>query len=182
MTKNNQKNYKKATKDLTKAEIAESIVIPNSKSISKKNHQAFLEKRLNLMKSRTKDEITISSILQFKYEVEMYLELGKFDSEYSFSNCLKRYMQIINRSSKDLTEELSIHKTKLSRILNDREDANLKLGYKLEKHSGQLLPVLFWWKLILLKKEDEIISNKKARKEASRNIKSVVKLKGKVYG
>lgn len=182
MIKNNQKNYNKAIKDLTKGEIAESIAISNQKSLSKKDHKEFLKKRLELMNSRTKDEVTISSLLQFKYEVETYLELGQYDSEYSFANCLKRYMQIVNRSSKDLTEELSIHKTKLSRILNEREDANPKLSYKLEKHSGQLLPAIFWWKLITLKKEEEIVSNKKERKEASRNIKSIVKLRGKVYG
>ena len=182
MIKKNQKNYKIAIKDLSKQEVAESIVISNPKSTSKKEHKDFLKKRLELMNSRTKDEITISSLLQFKYEVEMYLELGQYNSDYSFANCLKRYMQIVHRSSKDLTEELSIHKTKLSRILNEREDANPKLSYKLEKHSGQLLPAIFWWKLITIKKEDEIISNKKERKEASRNIKSIVKLRGKAYG
>lgn len=182
MIKKNQKNYTKEVTKLSKREIAESIVISNPKSITKNEHNEFLKKRLELLNSRTKDEVTISSLLQFKYEVEMYIEIGQYESQYSFANCLKRYMQIVNRNSKDLTEELSIHKTKLSRILNEREEANLKLSYKLEKHSGQLLSAIFWWRLITLKKEDEIVSNKKERKEASRNIKSIVKLRGKVYG
>ncbi len=169
-------------KGLSKKEFAKSIIDSRSNSISKKEHEDFLKMRLAIMNNRTKEEVTISSLLQFKYEVETYLELGKFDSRYSFANCLKRYMQIVNRSSKDLTEELSIHKTKLSRILNEREEGNSKLTFKLEKHSGQLLPAIFWWKLITLKKEDDIVSNKKERKEASRNIKSIVKLRGKAYG
>lgn len=180
MSKNKVKSYDKAISGLSKKEIVESIV--QSKSSSKKEHEEFLKKRLALMNSRTKEDLTISNLLQFKFEVGAYIELGKYDSRYSFANCLKRYMQIVNRSNKDLTEELSIHKTKLSRILNEREDANSKLSYKLEKHSGELLPAIFWWRLITLKKESEIVSSKKERKEASRNIKSIVKIRGKVYG
>lgn len=172
----------KVIKGLSKKEIAESVIDSRSNSPSKKEHEEFLKKRLALLNNRTKDEVTISNLLQFKYEVETYLELGDYDPIYSFGNCLKRYMSIVNRSSKDLTEELSIHKTKLSRILNEREEGNSKLSYKLEKHSGQILPAIFWWRLITLKKENEIVSNKKERKEASRNIKSIVKLRKKAYG
>ena len=134
------------------------------------------------MNSRTKDDLLRSNLLQFKYEVETYLELGEFDSKYSFSNCLKRYMQITSKSSKDLTEELSIHKTKLSRILNDRDEANAALTYKLEKHSSTLFPAIFWWKLITLKKENEIKTNQSDRKKATEKVKSMVRLRKMVYG
>jgi len=50
-------------KDLAKTKMAESNVVSNSKSMSKTNHQEFIKKRFNLMKHRTKDEITISGIL-----------------------------------------------------------------------------------------------------------------------
>ena len=172
--------YDKAVRDLSHTEIAESLLVSDTTPISKKEHNEFLRKRLELLNNRTKDELTISNLLQLKYEVETYIELDEYDPSYSFAKCLKRYMQIMNKSSKDLTEELSIHKTRLSRILNNKEEANTILSYKLEKHSGQLLPALFWWKLIAMKKNHEIVTNKKDRKEASVKVKSAVQRK--VYG
>jgi plasmid maintenance system antidote protein VapI len=176
-----QNQYKEAVKDLSNEEIAESVIVSNNEPVSETEHQEFLRKRLELMNGRTKDELTLSNLLQFKYEVETYIERGKYDSVYSFSKCLKRYMQLVNKTSKDLTEELSIHKTRLSRILNDREEANPTLSFKLEQHSGQLLPAIFWWKLITLKKEHEIITDKKEKQKAAQQIKSIIKLRGKRF-
>ena len=168
--------------DLTDKEIAESMLISNPEPISAKEQEEFLKKRLEIMNSRTKDDLLRSNLLQFKYEVETYIALGEYDPTYSFSNCLKRYMQITSKSSKDLTEELSIHKTKLSRIINDRDEANAALAYKLEKHSSRLFPAIFWWKLITLKKESEIKTNKSDRKKATEKVKIMVKLRKMVYG
>jgi plasmid maintenance system antidote protein VapI len=173
---------KKSKLDLTEKETAESMLISNTDPITAKEKEEFLKKRLEIMNSRTKDDLLRSNLLQFKYEVETYLELGEYNPAYSFSNCLKRYMQITAKSSKDLTEELSIHKTKLSRIINDRDEANAALAYKLEKHSSKLFPAIFWWKLITLKKENEIKTNKNDRKKATEKVKSMVKLRKMVYG
>jgi plasmid maintenance system antidote protein VapI len=173
---------KKSKLDLTEKEIAESMLIPNTDPITAKEKEEFLKKRLEIMKSQTMDDLLRSNLLQFKYEVETYLELGEFNPSYSFSNCLKRYMQITAKSSKDLTEELTVHKTKLSRIINDREEANASLTYKLETHSSKLFPAIFWWKLITLKKEHEIKTNKTDRKKAAEKVKSMVRLRKMVYG
>lgn len=170
--KNNESNLK-----LTKNEIAESMLISNSDPITAEEKEEFLKKRLEIMNSRTQDDLLRSNLLQFKYEVETYIELGKYDPKYSFSNCLKRYMKITAKTSKDLTEELSIHKTKLSRIINDRDEANATLAYKLEKHSSKLFPAIFWWKLVTLKKEDDIKTNKNDRKKAASKVRSMLKLK-----
>ena len=122
----------------------------------------------------------MSNLLQFKYETEMYIELGEFDPKYSFARCIKRYMKIVDKSSKEMTEDLSIHKTRLSRILNGREEANPILSYKLEKHSVNILPAVFWWKLIALKKNHEIATNKKDRKIAFSKVKNEIRIR--VYG
>lgn len=170
MSKVDQKSYRRVVKDLSKKEIAESILI------SKADHEDFLRKRLELLNSRTKDEVTVSNLLQLKYELETYLELGEYDPKYNFSVCLRRYMQIISKTSKDLTEDLTIHKTRLSRILNDREEANSILAYKLEKHSNLLIPAILWWKLVTLRKEFEIRTNKKERSEAGKKVKNIINL------
>ena len=180
MKNSNQKTYKKAIKGMTKKEIAESILISNEKPLSKAEQKEFLKKRLELLDNRTEAELTMSNLLQFKYETETYIEIGDYNSKYSFAKCLKRYMKILDKSSKEMTEDLSIHKTRLSRILNGREDANHILSYKLEKHSINILPAIFWWKLIAIKKAHEIATNKTDRKEAFSKVKN--QIRRKIYG
>lgn len=180
MKNNKQKSYTKATKGMTKKEVVESILISNEKPLSKTEHKEFLKKRLELLNNRTQTELTMSNLLQFKYETETYIELGEFNPKYSFAKCLKRYMKIIDKSSKEMTKDLSIHKTRLSRILNGREEANPILSYKLEKHSVNILPAIFWWKLIAIKKNHEIITNKTDRKKAFSKVKN--EIRRRVYG
>jgi len=180
MKNNKQNQYIKVVKDLSKKEIVESIILSHEKSLTKSEHDEFLKKRLALLNKRTKAEVTMSNLLQFKYETETYIELGEFNPEYSFAKCLKRYMKIIDKSSKEMTEDLSIHKTRLSRILNEREEANPILSYKLEKHSVKILPALFWWQLVSIKKNHEIATNKTERKEAFSKVKNAIRRK--VYG
>ena len=48
-------------------------------------------------------------------------------------------------------------------------EPNIEFVYRLEKHSGELIPALIWWKLIIRKQEFEIKQDKKTRKkEASK--------------
>ena len=180
MKKNKLDRSNNATKGLTSKEIAESILLTNDKPSTKKEHKEFLEKRLELLNKRTQTELTMSNLLQFKYEVETYIELGEYNPHYTFAKCLKRYMKIIDKTSKEMTEDLSIHKTRLSRILNDREEANPILSYKLEKHSVKILPAIFWWKLVSMKKNHEITTNSKERKEAFSLVRN--EIREKVYG
>jgi len=180
MKKSKSNTYDEATKGLTKKEIAQTILVSNENPPTKKEHKEFLEKRLALLNKRTQTELTMSNLLQFKYEVETYIELGEYSPRYSFAKCLKRYMKIVDKTSKQMTEDLDIHKTKLSRILNEREEANPMLSYKLEKHSVNILPAIFWWKLVSIKKNYEIETNEVDRKDAFSKVRN--EIRRKVYG
>lgn len=180
MKKGKSNTYSKATEGFSKKEIAQSILIANESIPSKEEHKEFLEIRLNLLNKRTQSELIMSNLLQFKYEVETYIELGEYIPRYSFAKCLKRYMKIVDKTSKQMTEDLSIHKTKLSRILNEREEANPTLSYKLEKHSVSILPAIFWWKLVSIKKTYDIETNEKDRKDAFSKVRN--EIREKVYG
>ncbi|MGH1334889.1 MAG: hypothetical protein ACRBFS_02100 [Aureispira sp.] len=63
-------------------------------------------------------------------------------SEKSFEKHLEEYVHILKRTKKKLSEDLDIHYTRLSRIINDREEPNIELTYRLEVHSGNLVPFI----------------------------------------
>jgi hypothetical protein len=73
-----------------------------------------------------------------------------------------------------LSEDLGIHYTRLSRILNNREDPNLALMYRLEEHSGSLVPTLVWWRLVVKKQAFEIVQDEETRKMEAAKVKNAV--------
>ncbi|MEM9897578.1 MAG: hypothetical protein AAF789_14550, partial [Bacteroidota bacterium] len=78
------------------------------------------------------------------------------------------------RTKKRLSEELSVHYTKLSRVINNREAPNIDFIYRLEEHSGRLVPALVWWKLMIKKQEYEIAKDKSARNEVAAKVKRAI--------
>lgn len=82
----------------------------------------------------------------------------------------------LKRTKKQLSEELNIHYTRLSRIINDREEPNVELTYRLEKRSGELVPALIWWKLMMKKQEYNIRQDKKTRNKEASKVKNSVNL------
>lgn len=100
-----------------------------------------------------------------KLLIRDYLERFEYEEEYSFSSQLKQYVQIINRTHKEFANEVNLHPTKLSRLLNERDTPNIELMYRLEKHCGEVIPAIYWWKLYSKKLEEEIRNDTETRKE-----------------
>ena len=77
----------------------------------------------------------------------------------------------------DFANDLNIHKTKLSRILNNRENPNIELMYRLEHHSGQMIPATYWYRLFTKKQEEDIKLNHEKRKLESKKVKNELNFK-----
>ncbi len=118
-------------------------------------------KRLNQLSDASR---IYAGLLKLKYEIEDYLTLETFDRGHTFDSYLKKYVQIFNLKRKALAEDLSIHETKFSRIINGKEDPGLNILYRIEGHSNGVLKAELLWKLVMRKMEFEIIANKKDRK------------------
>lgn len=174
-----EKIYNELRKKYTDKEIAESMLIPEdlSPKEKKKADEQLIAFRFKILKEQTEDKRIYSDLLRFKYIMEDYIKNNIFDQDKSFGHHLEEYVRILKRTKKSLSEDLDIHYTRLSRIINDREEPNIELMYRLEKHSGNLIPALHWWKLVTKKQEHIIKKDKKTRKKESSKVKNAIKFR-----
>ena len=163
--------YRELRKKYTDEEIADSMLLPadlteGEKQKADEELKAF---RMKIISEQTEDQRLYSDLLRLRYQLESYVESREYNAELSFGKQLAEYIRILNRTKKQVSEELNVHYTRLSRIINEKEEPNIELVYRLEKHSGELVPALAWWRLIMKKQEHVIQKDKKRRKlEASK--------------
>lgn len=179
MMKKYEKIYKELKKEYTDEEIAESMLIPadltdEEKREAEEEIRAF---RFKLLNERTVEQKIYSDLLRLKFNMEDYIKKGEYDDQNSFGKYLEEYVHILKKTKKRLSEDLNIHYTRLSRIINEREEPNIGLTYRLEKHSGNLIPALLWWKLMIKKQEHVIKKDLKTRRKESAKVKSAVKIR-----
>ena len=162
-------NYNELAKKYGKEELASSYVFPSELSQSEEEQTAaqLLEERKKRLSNRTSEERMYAGLLGIRYRMKAYVKQSSFDKEQSSSIFLKDYLRVINKKQKELAEDIGIHVTRMSRILNGKEMLSLALAYRLEIHSGELIPALLWWKLV--QKEQELaIKSDVSAKEAER--------------
>ena len=99
------------------------------------------------LKNMDESDILTANLIKIKLRIKDYFKRSKFEEKFSFSNQLKEYIKITKRSNKEIAENLNIHQTKLSRIINGKENPNIELMYRLEEHSSGELPAFYWWRL-----------------------------------
>jgi len=168
----NEKRYKKLKEKYTDEEIAESFFIPadltaEQRKAADEEMWAFRKKQLQ---NRTPQQKIYAGLLQICYQMKAYIESSLLDDEQSVAT----YLRVTSKNQKQLSEDLSIHKTRLSRILNERERLTLALAYRLERHSGNLIPAIYWWKLAQKEIEQNIHTNTKERLKEANMVKNIV--------
>lgn len=173
--KNNQKIYKDLKKKYSKKELAENFYVPKEMTSKEKKQSAedIWNIRKKLLQDISPEEKIYSGLLKLKYQIKKYTDNSFYDESKSVATFLKEYMTILNKKQKDLSNDLNIHKTRLSRILNNRERISLQLAYRLEIHSGDLIPAILWWKLVQKEIEKEIKEDKKERKKEKKIVKNI---------
>jgi plasmid maintenance system antidote protein VapI len=174
------KKYEKIYQDLRKEysdeEIVESMLIPED--LTDKERKELSEEmkifRFKLLNEQTEEQRIFSDIMRFKFQMEDYIINHKFIINKSFGNYLEEYVRILRITKKNLSENLNIHYTKLSRLFNNRESPNIEFLYRLEKHSGNLVPAIMWWKLVIKKQEYNIKKDKIIRKKEAAKVEKFV--------
>ena len=178
--KKSEKIYKELSKVYTDEEIVENFVF-NDDSLSeeeqRKADKEFRELRLSQLKNLTESEILYGNLMKLKLRIRSYLVENKYQEEYTFSNQLKLYSQIINKSNKDFAEDLDIHQTKFSRIVNGKENPNVDLMYRLEEHSSGEIPAHHWWRLYSLELEHKIKTDLERKITESKKVKNPIELR-----
>lgn len=171
--------YKELKKKYTDEEIAEGFVFNETLSPTEQAEvdEEFLKIRLARLKSMSAKDLLIANLLQFKYLTKMYLEKDEYNEEYSFASQLRKYIKITNRNNKEIAGDLDIHPTKLSRILNDRENPNIELMYRLEKHSSNEIPTYYWWRLYSRELEHKIKTDLKKKMDEAGKVKNPLEVR-----
>ena len=108
--------------------------------------------------------------------MEDYFEKNIFDSDKTFGKHLEEYIRILKMTKKNLSEDLSINYTRFSRLINDKEEPNSTVFYRLERHSDNLIPASYWWKLLIRKQEFDLKQNDKLRKKEAKKVKNKINL------
>ncbi len=172
-----EKIYTELRKQYSDEEIAESMMIPQDMTVAerKSSNEEIKAFRFKLLRERTKDQQIFSDLMRLRFQMENYIDKEAFTPEKSFGVYLSEYIRILNRTKKSLSEDLAIHYTRLSRIFNDREDPNIEFIYRLEKHAGNLIPAVLWWKLVVKKQEYVIKKDNETRIREAAKVESVLK-------
>lgn len=172
MTKEMKKQIEKSSKN----EIKDAHILPSELTKQQQNDadKEFSVFRLNRLKRMTEEERIYSRILQIKYMMEDYFKSNTYNSKYSFSHFLREYIHSINRKDNEFSKEISLHVTQLSRILNNKEEPNKKLLVRLEIHSNNWIPALYWYRVLEKQKESEIINDKSIRLSEKKNVRAIV--------
>lgn len=172
-----EKQYKKLSEEFTVEEIAEGYMIPALLSAEEKEaSEAEIRKiRFERLNSRTELQRLLAETTRLSIKINHYLKGEVFLQDFSFGSILNQYISILQKSKKDFAKDLDVHHTRLSRIINDREDPNIGIMYRLEKHSAGIIPALYWWKLYARKREDEIQTNQLARAIESEKVRNNLK-------
>ena len=176
---NYEKVYKELRKQFSDEEIVERYVFPDDLSEQEKKEieEEFRELRLKSLKERTEGQRLLAELMRMKLLIRDYLERSGFEEGYSFYNQLEQYIKILGRRKKDFANEIDLHPTKLSRLLNNRENPNVELAYRLEKHCGNVIPAIYWWRLHSKRLEEEIKTDEKKRKIESSKVKNNLKFR-----
>ena len=174
-----EKIYKKLRKTYSDEEIADSMLIPAdlTESEKEKANEEIRTLRFKLLREQTEEQRIYSDLMRFKFLLEDYIKSEDYTEEKNFGKQLEEYTRILKRTKKKLSEDLGIHYTRLSRIINDREEPNIELTFRLEKHSGGLISALHWWKLITKKQEYYIKIDKQTRKKEGAKVKNSIKFR-----
>lgn len=165
--------YSELRKQFSDEEIVDNYVLPDDLDEQEKKEveAQFKAHRLQALKERTEDQRLLSELMRMKLLIKDYLDRGGFEEEFSFANQLSLYLKIIHRSQREFAEEIDLHPTKLSRLLHGRENPNIELVYRLEKHCGSIIPAIYWWRLYARRLEEDIQTDVQRREAEQEKVK-----------
>lgn len=177
--KKKEPSYEDLSRIYTDEEIVESFVLRSTLSEEEKKeaHKEFLKMRMERLKNMTEAEIILSNLMRMKIQIENYIEQNdEYNPRFDFSNQLEEYLSITKRTQKDFAEEIDIHPAQLNRIVRGKENPNVDLLYRIEKHSEGLLKAKILYRLHTMKLESEMVNDEESRLAQYERVKQTISL------
>ena len=137
---------KKPVEPFTPQEIAEAHIPPHGFSPEEVlAAEAEMKKfRMALLREMTAEQRTYSDLIRLKLQMEDFLQHGEYSEVANFAAFLQQYLRALGKKQSVFADEISLHPTKLNQILLGKAEPNLPLAYRLESHSGGLIPAILW--------------------------------------
>lgn len=173
-----RKLYEELSRQYTPQELAEAFVFPGERTEEKGKviYQELEKLRVERLRNMTEEEVMFDGLLRMKYRIEDYVKSSSHHSEFSFGNQLKEYLRITHRSQAELSDEIDLDKTRMSKLINDKIKPSLELCYRLEKHSDNIISAKHWFKLYLKELEKTLEMSPEMRENEYRRVKSSLSL------
>jgi transcriptional regulator with XRE-family HTH domain len=161
---------RKLTQKYTPEELAESVVFPvNLTSVQKKE----AAKQLAAAREKSQKEMSDSDrlslqVFQLRFQLEDYLQNKDFDPDLTFGYFLKQYVDLLKVKRKDFADDISIDETLLSQFINRHRLPPDYIAIRLEIHSNNSIPAIYWIKLVEKQKEYELNTDKGLRRKENK--------------
>jgi len=157
----------------TDEELAEAIIFPVKLTTSQKEEAA---RQLAIARKATQKTISekdrlILGLLQLKFQMEDYIRNKEFDPEFTFSYFLKQYVELLKVKRKEFAREISIDETLLSQFINQHRMLPEYMAVRLEIHSNNAIPAIYWFKVVEKQKEYELNTNIALRKKERKYVR-----------
>jgi hypothetical protein len=156
-------------KDLRKSysnkEIASAYVFPDL-STPKQQHLAMnqlLDYRGKCRIEQMKLDRLKLNVLQLKFIMEDYIHDNHYEKLMRFSFFLKDYMLTLELKQKEFAEQIGLKPVELSHYLNGRRKPNHELMIRLEFHSNNNIPAIYWYKILEKENEFDLIYDNEIR-------------------
>ncbi len=174
--KNKNSIYNNLAEKFSAEEIAESYVFPIETSSSEQHVQEeeFIKMRMNRLEEMTEMDLLQADLIRLRFQIERYISSGKYDKSKNFGFFLGEYIHSIRMTDTRFSKEISLHASTLSRLLNNKEEPNNKVLIRLEIHSNNIIPALYWYRLNEKQREFDLLNDKKTRNQEKKKVKQIL--------
>jgi DNA-binding XRE family transcriptional regulator len=158
-------DLKKLQENYSNQEIAASYVFPDA---STQDQQILAMEQLAVYRKRaTLEESKLLrlklNVLQLKFIMEDYIHDNHYEKLMRFSFFLKDYMLKLELKQKEFAEQIGLKPVELSHYLNGRRKPNHELMIRLEFHSNNNIPAIYWYKILEKENEFDLIYDNEIR-------------------
>lgn len=164
----------KLNKKYTAKELADSFVFRSTLTAAQTEEAAkqLSKARKDLQKQHTSEDMLYANVLQLRYKIEDYTNSTEYNAHLSFAYFLRAYIKLSYKNNKDFAKDIHMDETELSQILNGHRDPSEKTLIRIELHSGNMLPALYWFRLLEKEKEYELETDNVLREREEKYVKN----------
>jgi plasmid maintenance system antidote protein VapI len=141
---------KKTTEQISGQEAVKSFVFPVALTEDQQKLAASqLAQARNRLRNGANASVKLAArLMQFRLQLENYLNQVSFDEHLRFGDFLKSYLDILGKRSNEFAHEISVHETLVSQLINNRRTPGENILIRLELHSNGNIPADYWLRLV----------------------------------